>query len=107
MSTPAALSPPGSGWRPRMAAAQREAWDQRLAHSAEAVQQSLAALESDIDEALHDGCHLTWIAAITGVHFRVIQRIRDEGPSQSWRHPQRRESAPRRTHCPDILNEGA
>ncbi len=87
-----------------MAPAQREAWAARLADSTEAVQRAVAVLESDIDEALHDGCHLTWIAAITGVHFQVIQRIRDVGRARSWRHP-RREPSPRRTHRPDTLNE--
>ena len=73
----------------------------------DAVQQAIAALESDIEEALHDGCHVKWIAAITGANFRVIQRIRDEGSARSWRHPQRRGPAPRRNHCPDMLpNEG-
>ena len=66
-----------------MAPAQREAWGQRLADSAEAVQQAIAALESDIEEALHDGCHVKRIAAITGANFRVIQRIRDEGSARS------------------------
>ena len=27
------------------------------------------------------------LGPITGVHFRVIQRIRDEGVARSWRHP--------------------
>lgn len=101
MSTPEALSPRGSGIRQRMAPAQRKAWIERLADSAEAVQQAVAALENDVDEALHDGCHITWIAAITGVHYRVIQRIRDKGPARSWRHP-----SARPTHGPDILDEG-
>ena len=107
MSTPEALLPRGSGWRSRMAPAQREAWSERLANSAEAVQQALTALERDIDAALHDGCHLKWIVTATRVHFRVIQRIRDEGPAQSWRHPPRREPSPRRTHWPDTVNEEA
>ena len=102
MSTPQALSPPGSGWRPRMVPAQRDAWEQRLAHSAEAVQQAVAALEDDIEAALHDGCHLTWIAEVAEVHFEVIRRIRDKGTARSWRHPQKRQLAPRRTRRPDI-----
>lgn len=59
MSTPAALLHRGSGWRPRMAPAQREAWGERLVDSTEAVQQAVAGLENDIDEALHDGCSST------------------------------------------------
>ncbi|MYA86440.1 MAG: hypothetical protein F4Y12_12765 [Acidimicrobiaceae bacterium] len=86
-----------------MAPVQREAWGERLADSVKAVQQAVAALERDIDGALNDGCHLAWITAITGVHFRVIQRIRDEGVARSWRHPQRWEPSPRRTHHPDVV----
>ena len=86
-----------------MAPVQREAWEERLADSARAVQQAAAALERDIDGALNDGCHLAWITAVTGVPFRVIQRIRDEGPARSWRHPQRQEPSPRRTHRPDVV----
>lgn len=106
MSTPAARSPRGSGPRRRMTPAQREAWGERLADSAVAVQRA-AALERDIDGALNDNCHLRWISATTGVHFAVIRRIRDEGVARSWRHPQRWEPFPRRNDSADIIaNEG-
>ena len=92
MSVPEALSPRGPGFRKPMDPALRDAWSKRLEERADAVQQAAAALESDVEEALRDGCHPTWISATTGLHFVVVQRIRDEGPARSWQHPQRFEA---------------
>lgn len=82
----------GTGRRPAMDDARRDAWGPALQQAVAEGQRAAANLEALIEGALNDNCQMKWIAEQTGAHYKVIQRIRDEGPATSWQHPRRSRS---------------